>query len=71
MSASDDPVVAALLRERAGYVVRGLDERVAAVDEQLKARGYGGDKPEWDGPGPARRGRPPKSSADQAAKDKA
>lgn len=45
-SATNDPVVAALLRERAGYVTRGLDERVAQVDEQLKARGYRGDTPE-------------------------
>lgn len=37
---TNDPLVAALLRERAGYVTRGMDERVAQVDEQLKARGY-------------------------------
>ena len=37
---SEDPVVAALLRERAGLVQRGLDPRVAQVDEQLAARGY-------------------------------
>jgi hypothetical protein len=36
---SEDPMVAALLRERVGYVGRGMDERVAQVDEQLKLRG--------------------------------
>ncbi|KIF69239.1 hypothetical protein HY68_12620 [Streptomyces sp. AcH 505] len=37
---TDDPMVAALLRERAGYATRGMDERVAQVDEQLKLRGH-------------------------------
>lgn len=37
---TDDPMVAALLREREGYVTRGMDDRVAAVDEQLRLRGY-------------------------------
>lgn len=36
----EDPMVAALLREREGCVLRGLDARVAAIDEQLKARGH-------------------------------
>ncbi|MBN0043117.1 hypothetical protein JS756_03100 [Streptomyces actuosus] len=36
--ASDDPMVAALLREREGYVARGWDDRVAQVDEQLRLR---------------------------------
>lgn len=40
---TEDPMIAALLRERAGYVQRGLDDRVAAVDEQLQLRGH---KPE-------------------------
>lgn len=39
-SMTTDPVVAALLRERAGYVQRDLPERVAAVDAELKARGH-------------------------------
>ena len=30
----------ALLAERRGYVQRGLDDRVSAVDEALAARGY-------------------------------
>jgi hypothetical protein len=37
---SKDTMVAALLREREGYVQRGLLERVAQVDEQLTLRGH-------------------------------
>lgn len=37
---SDDNMIAALLRERASLVVRGLDDRVAQVDEQLRLRGH-------------------------------
>jgi hypothetical protein len=37
---TEDPMVAALLREREGYVVRGMDDRVAQVDEQLALRGH-------------------------------
>ncbi|MFJ4785506.1 hypothetical protein [Streptomyces sp. NPDC088794] len=41
---TEDSMVAALLRERAGYAGRkGMDERVAAVDEQLRLRGYSPD----------------------------
>ncbi|WP_326729715.1 hypothetical protein [Streptomyces phaeochromogenes] len=46
-SQTEDPMVAALLRERAGYVGRdGKEDRVAAVDEQLALRGYtpGGER---------------------------
>lgn len=35
-----DPYIDALLEERRGYEVRGLADRKAAVDEQLKARGH-------------------------------
>jgi hypothetical protein len=35
-----DTMVAALLREREGYAARGMKDRVAQVDEQLKHRGY-------------------------------
>ncbi len=35
----DAQVVQALLTERQGYVQRGLDGRVAQVDEQIRARG--------------------------------
>lgn len=37
---TEDPMVAALLRERDGYVQRDLDDRIAQVDEQLSLRGY-------------------------------
>jgi hypothetical protein len=33
-------MVAALLRERAGYVASGKDDRVKEVDEQLQKHGY-------------------------------
>lgn len=32
--------IANLIEERRGYVARGLDDRVKAVDEQLKRYGY-------------------------------
>lgn len=35
-----DSMIDALLRERAGYVARGLTDRVAQVDAQLDLRGY-------------------------------
>lgn len=35
-----DPSIEALLRERAGYLVRGMDDRVAAVDAALEALGH-------------------------------
>jgi hypothetical protein len=37
---ADDARVEALLRERAGYVRRGLPGRAAEVDAQLEAAGY-------------------------------
>lgn len=38
---TEDPMIAALLREREGYVGReGKEDRVKAVDEQLALRGY-------------------------------
>ena len=33
--------IRALVEERAGYVVRGLDDRVAEVDAALRALGHG------------------------------
>lgn len=51
-AASDPALVEALLRERNGYVTRGLPERVAAVDASLAALGY-----EVEKPAPARRAR--------------
>ncbi|RSS51373.1 hypothetical protein [Streptomyces sp. WAC01280] len=37
---TEDPMIAALLRERDGLEQRGLTDRVKQVDEQLKFRGY-------------------------------
>lgn len=59
---TEDPMVAALLRERDGYVTRGLDDRVAQVDEQLKARGHTppGAKPDSETPADDPEKTPPK-----------
>jgi hypothetical protein len=38
--ARDDNMIAALKRERASYVARGMDDRVAQVDEQLAHYGH-------------------------------
>ncbi|MFI0932918.1 hypothetical protein ACH4RG_14365 [Streptomyces sp. NPDC021019] len=54
---SQDPMVAALLRERAGYVSRGMGDRVAQVDEQLALRGH---KPAAEA-APVSRSTPPKN----------
>jgi hypothetical protein len=67
---TDERRVAALLRERAGLVRRGLDERVALVDEEIAA--YGGEppppaeaKPAAEPKAPASgRGRKPQATAD-------
>jgi hypothetical protein len=40
MSETKDPMIAALLRERAGYIAFGKTDRIAAVDAELKRRGY-------------------------------
>ncbi|MCI3272143.1 hypothetical protein [Streptomyces cylindrosporus] len=56
---TEDSMVAALLREREGYVTRGMDDRVAQVDEQLKLRGV--EPPKDDKPAKsADRSTPPK-----------
>lgn len=59
---SADPMVAALLREREGLAQRGLDERVAQVDEQLRLRGYHrpGKKAEQPAGAPVDRSTPPR-----------
>ncbi len=36
---NDAEYIGALLVERRGYVTRGLDDRVAQVDEQIRLRG--------------------------------
>lgn len=56
---TNDPMIAALLRERAGYATRGMDDRVAQVDEQLALRGH---TPPSNGPAePVTRSTPPKA----------
>ncbi|MFD6531580.1 hypothetical protein [Streptomyces sp. NPDC060184] len=40
MATRDDRMVAALKRERASYEARGMDDRVAQVDEQLAHYGH-------------------------------
>ncbi|EPD56360.1 hypothetical protein [Streptomyces sp. HGB0020] len=57
---TDDPMIAALLREREMYVRRDRPEAVAVVDEQLKLRGYEppkGDKPSRSTPPKGRKTR--------------
>lgn len=41
---TENSMIAALLREREGYAQRRLDDRVAAVDAQLKHYGYEGEQ---------------------------
>lgn len=61
-----DTMIAALLREREGYVAQGKDDRVAQVDEQLKLRGH-----EVEEKAPAGRRVKPQAKADQAPKAEA
>lgn len=56
-SQTEDPMVAALLREREGYAGRGMDDRVAQVDEQLALRGH---KPPAKGSQTSTRSTPPR-----------
>lgn len=58
--ASNDNMIAALLRERDGYVSRGLKDRVGQVDEQLEHLGYTGEATT-----PKGRSEAPKQTADQ------
>lgn len=60
--ASFDNMLAALKRERAGYVSRGLDDRVTQVDEQI-ALLRGDDSSE--GAAPQGRKAAPQQTADQ------
>lgn len=59
MSESNDPMIAALLREREGYERYGRKDRIAAVDAELKRRGYKKAEPKKD---------PPKQRAPRARK---
>jgi hypothetical protein len=60
---TDDKRVAALLREREGLVQRGLDERIAQVDAEI--RSYGGEPPADE---PEGRQAPPQQTADDGPK---
>ncbi|NUS74868.1 MAG: hypothetical protein HOV70_01540 [Streptomyces sp.] len=60
--AKNDRMIAALRREREGYVRRGLDDRVRQVDEQLEHFGYKPEPGESDGP--QGRTAPPQQTAD-------
>jgi hypothetical protein len=43
---TENTMIAGLLREREGYARRGLDDRVAQVDEQLRLLGHTSDTSE-------------------------
>lgn len=58
---TEDPMVAALLREREGYVSRGMDDRVGQVDEQLALRGHTPPAKDATSGKPADRSTPPKA----------
>jgi hypothetical protein len=58
----DRKMVAALLREREGYVRRGEEDRVRQVDEQLTHYGY--EPEQADELGPAGRATAPKETTD-------
>ncbi|GAA2108721.1 hypothetical protein [Streptomyces synnematoformans] len=71
---TEDPMIAALLRERAGYVQRGLDARTAAVDEQLRLRGHeppASPQDPQDPQDPPESPEPPAAAGDEAAPRKA
>ncbi len=53
----DENMIAGLQRERAGYVARGQDDRVAQVDEQLKRHGYEPEQDAVTDPGGGPKGR--------------
>jgi hypothetical protein len=58
--ASNDNMIAALKRERAAYVSRGMDDRVRQVDEQLEHFGCAPEEQEPQG-----RTASPQETADQ------
>ncbi|MET8297401.1 hypothetical protein ABZW02_25585 [Streptomyces sp. NPDC005180] len=65
----DRKMVAALLREREGYVRRGEKDRVRQVDEQLDHYGY--EPEQADETGPAGRATAPKeTTGDSAAEER-
>lgn len=62
MGKSEDPMIAALLREREGYVAFGKKDRVKAVDEELERRG-------WTDPDEKPKGRASRDSKQATADD--
>jgi hypothetical protein len=70
-TASEDLMIAALLREREGYVQFGKKDRVKAVDAELKRLGYE-PEPEKAKPEPAKqepKGRAGRESRQTTADD--
>lgn len=65
-ASSDDPMVAALLRERDAYARTGRTDRIPEVDRQLSLRGYtpaDEDEPGKAGGEDETRSEPPKGRA--------
>lgn len=60
----DENMIAALLRERAGYQAHGKTARIEQVNEQLEHYGYTGDEAD-ESTGPQGRTEPPQQTADQ------
>lgn len=58
--ATEDPLVAALLREREGLIQSGLTDRATQVDEQLKLHGYEPADEKTGSAKPSSRSTPPK-----------
>jgi hypothetical protein len=70
MSKTEDPMIAALLRERAGYVQFGKKDRVKAVDAELERLGW--EDPEKAKPEPEKqepKGRAGRESRQTTADD--
>lgn len=64
MSSKNEAMIAALLRERAGYAQSGKTERLKLVDEQLKLYGYSkSDDPRKAQPEGRQAGGPQQSTA--------
>jgi len=64
----DENMIAALLRERAGYEAQGKTARVEQVNEQLAHHGYDPDETD-ENAGPEGRTAPPRQSADSGTGD--
>jgi hypothetical protein len=68
MSKTEDPMIAALLREREGYVAFKKRDRLKAVDAELKRRGY--EEPKTDPHKQEPKGRAPRESTQVTADSK-